>query len=166
MKINLAIVLCILLFSCQVEIGTSEEIQSSEGAGNVSQPIDPERVDINLKANNVILWNEIQIDTSDLHDSISTLIIRSITTGAKQLELDSLGLFNKTNYLIYLHTEKKTSYDFYTRFGDIVNNAIERIREEKSQLIYQESYKELSSANQSNIKQLVEQCIVEIVSSE
>ncbi|UKN00222.1 hypothetical protein K6119_10805 [Paracrocinitomix mangrovi] len=166
MKIYLVLVLSIVLSSCQMEVGMSEESESTEVVENESNSIEPEIVNINLQANNVILWNEIQIDTSDLHDSISTLIIRSMSNGSRQLELDSIGTVNKTNYLIYLYTEKMTSYDFNTRFKEVVRNSIDLIREEKSQLFYQKSFTDLSTERQLNIKKVVEQCTIEKVSPE
>lgn len=166
MKINLTIIFSVILFSCQVQVETSQDVELSKETGNVSNSIEPEIVNVHLQPNDVILWNGIQMDTLDLHDSITTLINRSMYTSAKQLDLDSIGLVNKTNYLINLYSEKMTSYDFYKRFKDVVRSSIDFLREEKAQFIYQKSFNELSAEQQLNIKRVVEQCTIEKVSPE
>jgi hypothetical protein len=161
MKVLFSISLALFLYSCQidVEVGTQSGTEYPENHETNSK--DPDQANLYLTTENALLWNELQLDTAELQDSIINFISKSIDSGHNQIELDSIGNVNQTCYLITISKEKMTSDEFYTRISKIINISIETVRDEKSQLIYKSPFIELSEDQQSNMRQVVQTCVIE-----
>jgi hypothetical protein len=161
MKNWISITLIILLNSCQIEVGVENQNESIESERNAPNSTDALKVELFLTSENIVLWNGVQIDTTDLKDSLKNLIIRSMNSGHKHIELDSLGIINKTDYIIIIDKANNYSEEIYSRISDIIDSTVEIIREEQSQIIYHLSFTELSKEQQSNVNRVVEECVIE-----
>jgi hypothetical protein len=161
MKILFSIFLAVVLYSCQIDtkVGTENGPENTEK--NEVSSTEPFQVTLDLTSENTLLWNEIPMDTSVLKDSIIRLINKSMDSGQSQIELDSIGIVDQTNYLITFYKAKSTSDEFYESIVNIIDMSIDKVRDEKSLLIYKSPFIELSEDQQLNMNRVVQTRVIE-----
>jgi hypothetical protein len=120
----------------------------------ITDTISREILQLTLRAEDLVFWNESLIDTNSFRDCLIVFTDRSIKSGKRKKEYDNIGLQNQNNVQIYLHSDLNTTYRQYLRIQDKIDQARDSLREIYSHIHFEKPYMKLLASEQETIRSI------------